>query len=306
MIFNKSEQKNTTPCNICILGSSATSLYIAHILQSYEHHVTIICPPAEADELNATDIIIKNPHKLQNQRHNFNFSHELTFKPQLLIIASNIINLRRDLLLISPSLLKESDIINLTPCLPVNFISETFKLPIINAYYEGWLTKHKNTITLQSKKHNLAISLPSGNNILQERLFSYFPSSIIDLKFTTQDTQNFWNWLAPNILVYLHEMISERPISTQIKTLINKQNLNTCLQELSIIADISNVTINKNEILASVYNLNECIYFSSFSSNNDKHLLFERMTSLLFSDTTPNKERYPYLHKVFKQISNKL
>lgn len=306
MLFNKTDSQTSSPVSISFLGNSPLSLYLAHILQSYGHNITIICPPTEAEEFNATDIIFKNPLKLQTQRYNFKFDHELRNIPQLLIIASDISTLRRDLLLIKPSKLEGTDIINFTPSCPSNFVNDTLKVSAISAYYFGWLHQHQNTIISLSKSPQIIINTPTDNSKLKERLQSYFPTSPLELKFSPNQAETHWNWLATNTLVCLHEMNSEKTISSQIKNSFTKNNFDTCLKEISLITSDLEISIDKNNILSSIYNLNEFIFFSSYCSKDRQRLLLNRFCSLLFPNASPDSERYPYLHETIKEIYNKL
>ncbi|MBE6452421.1 MAG: hypothetical protein E7012_02895 [Alphaproteobacteria bacterium] len=306
MLFNKTETQTNISQRIAILGASALSLYMASILKTLGHQVEVICPPKEAEELNATDIIIKNTRKIQNLRQNLNFSHEITFSPDVFIIASDFSVLRRDLLLLSPSKLKESLIINLTPSFPQTLISDILKLPIINAFYFGWLSQHKNTITSLNKTPKISFSSPPKETAELDTIKNTFASSFLNIDFPTNEGDTYWNWLASNALVYFFETISEKNISSQIKNSTFKQDTDNFLKEISSLAAMVNASINKNNFLTSIYAIDELIYFSPKQDRNTRLILQDRFVSLLFSGTNSDSGRYPFLHNLIKQINNKL
>ena len=306
MFFNKQETKTANPQYICILGASAIGLYLAHILQLFGHNVSIICSPTEADEMNATDIIIKNSHKLQNQRCNFKFCHEIPAHTQILIIASDITSIRRDLLLINPQNLIKTFILNLTPVFPFGFTSEILHHSVINGYFNGWITRHKNTVSLLSDNHYLDISASPNEDTETKQLLTLFPQERIDTKFSTNSSENFWKWLVPNALAFLFETAYDKPVSTLMKSAHIKQSADSCLKEFMNLASQNNITLNKNTVLNTIYSLNEHLYTDINEQKDLSRLHLEKIISLIFSGSSPDYRRHPCIYNLAQQIIKKL
>ena len=307
MFFAKPENTQTTNIkNICILGTSALSFYLAAELQKAGHKITILCLPQEADEFSATDFIIKSEQKLQSHRHNFNYSFELDFSPDLLFIASNTIRLRRDLLLLSPRYLTSTLIVSLTSTAPNSLISDILGKVIINAYFNGWLNRNKNHIINYSRHPNITFSLEelSPQAILLQDLFN---SSEIETIFQSNNAANFWRWFAPRITAALLDLPSGKSIYALGKIKEGRGLIDKCLNEITNLAALDNVKIESADILSQIYAIPE--NYTPLLQKLPKTssvLLLERLEALLFHGTTSEDPRFELLKKLIKKIRNKL
>lgn len=307
MLFAKPENtQNTNPQNICILGTSALSFYLAAELQKIGHKITILCPPKEADEFAATDFIIKNEQKLQSHRHNFHYTFELNFTPDLLLIASGMVDLRRDLLLLSPHYLAETPIISLTPTEPNSLISDILGKVIINGYFNGWLTREKNHVINFSRRPNITFSLEelSPQAILLQDIFN---NTEIETIFRSNNAANFWHWFAPRITAALLDLPSGKSIYALGKTKEGRGIIDKCIEELINLATIDNIKIEGTDILSQIYAIPE--NYTPLLQRLPKAgsiLLLERLEALLFHGTNAADPRFQRLKNLIKKIRNKL
>lgn len=304
MFFNKNTAGAITPQNITILGTSALGLYLAAELQKAGHQINIICPPQEADEANATDFIFKDNSRLQNNRQTFNFGFEQTVSPHILFIASEPQFLRRDLLLLAPSKLNSSIIINLSPCRPNEFISEIFRQPIIDAYFNGWLNKNKNHIANLSRNNSLVFSL-DGTSETAILLHDIFAGTSISTSAQNNNAQNFWHWLAPRAVDFLIRLISGKDICTYAKTAENRKTLDGIIAEITMLASLNNTRLDNASILTEVYAIPNNTGEPSALETPFLLLQLERFSSLLFYGLAADDRRFPILKDAFRQIRNK-
>ena len=307
MFFAKTENKQTTaPRNICILGTSALGFYLASELQKNGHKITILCLPQEADEFGATDFIIKNEQCLQSHRHNFHYSFELDFAPDLLLIASNITCLRRDLLLLSPRYLAETPIVSFTPTTPNSLISDILKKVSINAYFNGWLSRDKNHVTNFSRPSNIIFSLEELSP-QATALRDIFSGIGIETSAKNQDAANFWHWFAPRIIATLLDLPSGKSIHALGKTKEGRAIIDSCVNEVANLAMVDNVKIERSEILTQIYAIPEN-YTPLLQKlpRTASALLLERLSALLFHGISPEDDRFRLLQRLIKKIRNKL
>ncbi|MBE6448483.1 MAG: hypothetical protein E7018_04195 [Alphaproteobacteria bacterium] len=308
MFFNKfssSPTQTSSPQKIHFLGISAQSLYLASILQNKGHNISIICTPPEADELHATDIILKDKSHLQNQRYKFNYIFEQTSQPDILFIASDIPFLRKDLLLASPRQLHNTKTINLTPTAPSTFTSELLNIPTTNAYLHGWLQKDKNIIIQSSNNYKLIISTPK-NSPVHTTLSSLFENSLVECCTNENDTENLWKWLIPQAISILLETNGVKNIYSYSKTENGRKTIDSLLKELSAIASSREVSLNHSSILTQLHSQPENNGF--LTKNTPRNILslhLQCLSQLLFQGISPNNPNYPVLHQMINSALNK-
>ena len=307
MFFAKTENKQTTaPKNICILGTSALGFYLASELQKSGHKITILCLPQEADEFGATDFIIKNEQRLQSHRHNFHYSFELDFAPDLLLIASNITCLRRDLLFLSPRYLAETPVVSFVPTTPNSLISDILGKVTINAYFNGWLSRDKNHVTNFSRRPNITFSLEELSPQAAS-LQDIFNSTDIETSAKETDAANFWHWFAPRITTTLLDLPSGKDIHALSKTKEGRAIIDNCITEIVDLSRIDNVKMESADILSEIYAIPENYTpLLQRLSKTSSILLLERLEALLFHGISPEDTRFPLLRKLIKKIRNKL
>ena len=307
MLFAKTENKQTTsPKNRCILGTSALGFYLASELQKSGHKITILCLPQEADEFGATDFIIKNEQRLQSHRHNFHYSFELDFAPDLLLIASNITYLRRDLLLLSPRYLAETPVVSFVPTTPNSLISDILGKVTINAYFNGWLSRDKNHVTNFSRRPNITFSLEELSPQATS-LQDIFNSTDIETSAKEADAANFWHWFAPRITATLLDLPSGKSIYALGKAKEGRAIIDKCIAEIVDLSRIDNVKMESADILSEIYAIPENYTpLLQRLSKKSSILLLERLEALLFHGISPEDTRFPLLRKLIKKIRNKL
>ena len=275
-------------------------------MQKVSHKITILCPPKEADEFAATDFIIKNEQHLQSHRHNFNYTFELDFTPDLLLIASGMVDLRRDLLLLSPHYLAATPIISFTPTEPNSLISDILGKVIINAYFNGWLSREKNHIINFSRHPNITFSL---EDISPQATFlqDVFNDTNLKININNSDAANFWHWFAPRITATLLDLPSGKNIYALGKTKEGREIIDKCITEIINLAAIDNLKLESADILSQIYAIPEN-YTPLLQKlpRTASALLFERLTALLFKEALSEDNRFSLLQRLTKKIRNKL
>ena len=307
MLFAKTENKiASNPQNICILGTSALSFYLAAELQRIGHNITILCQPKEADEFGATDIIIKNEQLLQNHRHSFNYSFSLNYSPDLLLITSDIISLRSNLLLLSRHFLAETPIVSFTPTEPASLISDILDKVTINAYFNGWVNREKNHIVNFGRHPNIVFSLEelSPQTIFLQDIFD---KTSLEISATPSDATNFWKWFAPRITATLLDLPSGKSIYALGKTKEGRTIIDNCIAEIIELSSVNNVKMESTDILSQIYAIPEN-YTPLLQKlpRTSSALLLERLSGLLFHGVSPEDTRFSLLQRLIKKIRNKL
>ncbi len=305
MLFAKNETQTAAPQEIAILGSSALGLFLATELQKADHRVRLICRPHEIDEINATEFIIKNNQHLTGRRYNIDCVFELTATPQILFIASEPEDLRGDLLLLSPARLTETQIIDLSVCTPTGLISEILHRPVISGYFNGWLKKDKNHISLLSNHPSLTLTL-NPTTPAAAQADDIFAGTMIELRRNEEDAQNLWNWLAPRAAAILLGTALGKKGQTLSKSAEGRKMLDSCLDELAILAAADNAGLERGAVLTAFYNIPE-EFPRPFPAQTAAALLrLERLNALLFRTKRADSRRFPVISGLLEQIRNNL
>lgn len=307
MLFAKTESQ-TAPItlNLAILGTSPLSFYLAAELQKSGHRITVVCRPAEADEFNATDFVFKDSRRLQSRRHNFRFAFELETPPQLLLITSDMPRLRSDLLLLAPSRLSDAPIVSFTPETPSGLISDILNRPVINALFDGWLTREKNHIICFSRRNGVTFGLNETSpqfSFMQD----VFTGSGIEVRADENSPRSFWNWFAPRIIAALVIAASGRGLDDLAKSPDGRKLIDAGISEVIILAANDGVRLENTEILSQIYNTPESdALWLQTAKPAQNTLLLERLTALLFHGIAADDQRFPILRGLLKKIRNNL
>lgn len=309
MFFNRtslSTKHTKTPQNICILGTSSVALFIAEQLQNTGHQIKILCPPSEVDEYNSTDFVFKDNRHLKTKRSQFKCCFEQPASPDFLLIASKPQKLRSDLLLLSPTNLQNTTIINLTPSAPENFVSEALNLASVNAYFFGWLHQSQNHISLLSASPFINFTLSAHSEQFQN-IQNLFDETEIETKSNVSAAHNFWQWLAPHAIIFLISEASDKSFYYCAQKPEYRQIIENCLPEIIALASSDNANLEKSDILRTLYSVPEN-YLSPFHSpvKTTQALLLERTTNMLFRSTSFNNKHFPIIKNLITQIINKL
>ncbi len=306
MLFGKTANKvSVTPQNIAVLGTDALALYLADAFQNLGHGVCLLCPPQNADEYNATDFIFKDSARLKNPRNNFRFSHELPFRPQVLLLASSVEHQRADLTLLSPAPLIDTTIISF--CFPEHcaILPEIVKKPVIRAFFDGWLTRAKNHINIYGHSPKVTFSLNDTSDEAAAVSELFEPTGIATV-FLEDDKSNLWNHLGPRLAYGLLTVVFEQNVFQLAKTEDGRKAVDTLLGEISDLAAADNAVLSETTLLAKLYEIP-----SAWTSplqhgvSTAKPQYFERLNAFIARQSGSNDKRYPFLHELLSRLCNK-
>lgn len=306
MFFGKTANKvSVTPQDIAVLGTGALALYLADAFQNLGHRVCLLCPPQNADEYNATDFVFKDSARLKNPRGTFRFSHELPFRPQVLLLASSVEHQRADLTLLSPPALTDTTIISF--CFPEHgaILPEILKKPVISAFFDGWLTRAKNHIHIYGHSPKVTFSLndASGEAAALTELFE--PAGIAAV-FLEDAKTNLWNYIGPRLAYDLLTAVFEQNVFQLTKTADGRKAVDTLLAEISSLAAADNAVLPETALLTKLYEIP-----SAWTSPLQQSVraaetqYFERLNAFVSRQSGSNDKRYPFLHELFHRLYNK-
>lgn len=306
MFFSKPEPAPVlTPQNIAVLGASALGLYWADIFKNLGHRVFVLCPPQQADEYNATDFIYKDSSRLKNPRNNFHFGHELPFAPDLLLITVSPEHQKSDLTLLSPAPLADTTVVNF--CFPGHsaVLPEIVHKPVINAFFEGWVNRSKNHISVFGHAPRVTFSLPdtSAEAVLLREVFE---AAGIKTVFSAQEKSNLWNFAGPFLAHNLLTACHGRSIFELAKTEDGRRQIDLLLEEISRMAEADNACLTPAELLARLYEIPSAYVPPLQKSVQTKNpLFFEKLNSFLSSRYARNDKKYPFICELMQNLYNK-
>lgn len=306
MFFSKPVPAHTvTPKNIAILGTGAAGLYWADAFQNLGHNVFVLCPPRYADEYNATDFIYKDSSRLKNPRNNFHFGHELPFIPDLLLIAISPEHQKSDLTLLSPAPLADTVIVN--SCFPAcdAVLPELVHKPVIRAFFEGWINRNKNHISVFGHSPRITFSLPDTS---AEAAFlrEIFEASGVKTIFSDHEKNNLWNFAGPFLAYNLLTACYDHTVFELAKTEEGRRQIDLLLEDISRMAEADNAYLMPADLLAKLYEIPSA-YISPLkkSVQTQNPLFFEKINSFLLSQNAKNDKKYPVIRELMQKLYNK-
>lgn len=301
MFFNKPNitKSNINNQSVSVLGDGASALYLAGLIQNIGHTVNLICSPS--NQRNNIEITFKNPAKLLSEHLKINTSFELIDSPDFLFIASELPDLHADLLLLSPSKLIGSTIINLTPSINPDFISQTLQQQSVSAYLHAQILQKGNTLTLNTQSPQITFNLNTDSNEVL-KIQNLFNNNDMGLVFKDCPAENFWNWFAPRVLIYFINNALKTNVKELSKTIDGRKFLDCCINEISLLVSRNKTFLNKNDLLSELYNATTEVFSLKEHTSFYRQRFSSKINMLLFQHILPEDKNFPLL----KDLANKV
>ena len=181
MLFRKitlsDKEKNETPLQpqpvsaegapVYILGDTALACFLAVKLITAGHRVIVLAGPKENTSLSTNGITVKEDYQLQKLHSKIETALWLKETPELLIIASRSSRTKAMLTAVSQNKIKNCPVISFTRMKDKNFISDILGVPVISAYFEGWLSDKNQTVTAYGRNPEIILCAETGSAAYQ-------------------------------------------------------------------------------------------------------------------------------------------
>lgn len=181
MLFRKitlsDKEKNETPLQpqpvsaegapVYILGDTALACFLAVKLITAGHRVIVLAGPKENTSLSTNGITVKEDYQLQKLHSKIETALWLKETPELLIIASRSSRTKAMLTAVSKNKIKNCPVISFTRMKDKNFISDILGVPVISAYFEGWLSDKNQIVTAYGRNPEIILCAETGSAAYQ-------------------------------------------------------------------------------------------------------------------------------------------
>lgn len=290
---------------ICILGDNTLAYYLAGKFSSIGEKVVIVSNNFVSSNKVFNNISLKEDYNLQKNRCSFTTSFWIKDAPKLLVITSSINNFKASITTLSPSKLKATPILCLTPLKEISYLQAFLDKEIILGYFDGYLGQKDTDIILYGKAPNLKICLNAKHHDEIDFIADTFKKIQIDSSTETNKDICFWDFFAGYVITTLLTTAYNKSIFDITKDRQKRETLRNLATELSLLAKSENVNIDTEELLRKIYNIP-----SSFSSSLRGDILKNKtgelnyICTVLLNISQKNQCSIPTLTNLIREIHN--
>ena len=286
---------------IYILGKSTLGLYLAYKLSSIGENPIIITSPNNNEEP-SKDLIIKEDALFKKHKFTYN-STSYTFTPaKLLIITSDANKLKSELLLISPKNMATTPCVIFSDNQENNIAQNIIGQPLIHSWFNGWLTKEDNTITLLGNEPNIILHKNYHNIENCLTALSILSRTGINTNSTEEYDQNYWEHFSINIISSMLTAKEQQNITQICKNKEKRIHLNKLAEEISSLAAFYHVSLNAEEICKKIYTIPSQYSFGTQILDSQAISKLNYYYHNLIIRITDSKLQLPQLNTLMKEI----
>ena len=222
--------------------------------QTAGHRVIVLAGPKENTSLSTNGITVKEDYQLQKLHSKIETALWLKETPELLIIASRSSRTKAMLTAVSKNKIKNCPVISFTRMKDKNFISDILGVPVISAYFEGWLSDKNQIVTAYGRNPEIILCAETGSAAYQtmEKLLA---DTRIGLRTNSLPLQAFWNSFAVYAPCSLLSAASGKSIFDITKNKELRKQLQTLLKEIVSITPRVLPPFDADELLKRIFNI---------------------------------------------------
>lgn len=290
---------------IYILGDNTLAYYLAGKFSSSGEKVVIISNNFVSSNKVFNNISLKEDYNLQKNRCSFTTSFWVKEHPKLLIITSSINNFKASITTLSPSKLKATPILCLTPLKDISYLQAFLDKEIILGYFDGYLGQKDTNITLYGKAPSLKICLNAKHHSEIDFIADTFKKIQIDSSTEEKKELCFWDFFANYAISTLLATAYNKSIFDITKDRQKRETLRDLASEISLLAKSENIDIDTEDLLRKIYNIP-----SSFSCSLRGDILQKKTAELnyictvLLNVAQKNQCQTPTLTNLIREIHN--
>lgn len=286
---------------VYILGKTALGLYLAHKLSGVGENPVIITPPAD-NEISHQEITIKEENAFK--KHKFIYkSAPYTFgKAKLLIITSEVNRLKSELLLVSQRNMATTPCIIFSDDKNTDIAQNIIGQPLIHAWFNGWLTKEDDTITLLGNETNIVLHKNYHNLENCLAALSILNRTGINTNSTEDNNQIYWKHFSTNIICTMLTAKEQQNITQICKNKEKRHLINILAEEISSLALFYHTQLSAEEICKNIYSIPPHYSFNTQKLDSQAISKLNHYYHNLITRITDSKLQLPQLNTLMKEI----
>lgn len=310
MFFNKTETEDKTPIShpdeaVYILGTNALAIYLAAKFSENGEYPIILGSTRELENIQH-EFIIKDERFINRQKYTPITACSITHKVKALIITAGSSHLKSQLLTILPNKLsEETPILLFTVLKDSSFINECLRQPIIKSYFHGCLGGDKTSISIIGRQNNIYISCSAENKNFS-KINTLFRENLAETIFTPNETNAFWNYLAPHATISLLSAAHGKNIYYLTKDEALRREMDSVINEIQKMAKKDKINLDHTDILKTIYNIPSGYISSLQTALSTKDIKeIDNFSDILSNLATKSKISTPTINHLLNLIYNK-
>ena len=239
---------------IYILGDTALAYFLAVKLIAAGHKVTVMAGQTENTSLATNGITVKEDYQLQKLHYKLETALWLQEEPQMLIIAARSSKIKAMLTGISKNKIKNCPVISFTRLKDQTFISDILGIPVVSAYFDGWLNYRSQQVTAYGRNPEITLCAETSSEAFQ-LLASLLANTRISLRNSSLPQQAFWSYFCLYAPCSLLTAATGKTIFDITKNKPLREELQTLLQEIVTLRPSSLPPLSPEDLLKQIFNI---------------------------------------------------
>lgn len=287
---------------VYILGNTPIACFLAAKFTTSGIRTIILAGEKDNTSLSTNGITVKEDYQLQKLHCRLETAVWQKEDPQMVIIATTPTLLKSSLLSLTKSKLKNTPIISFTPAKDENLISDILGYPVTKAYYEGWLKSGSQQITVYGQAPKIILCAETSSYNYQA--FSELAQKAnIELQNCSLDTLAFWNSFCIYAPCSLMTAASGKNIFEITKNKALREQLLSCLQEISLLPPKTIPPYNPDELLKQIFSIPSQYNFPLAEQiQNSQAGDLDFLSSIIQQAAFENKCQLPTINLLLKNL----
>ena len=286
---------------IYILGKTTLGLYLAYKLSNIGENPVIITPPDDNHEL-SQEITIKEENIFKKHKFTYKCAPYTFTGAKLLIITSEANKLKSELLLISQKNMATTPCIIFSDDKDTDIAQNIIGQPLIHAWFDGWLIKEENIITLLGNETNIVLHKNYHNIENCLTALSIMNRTGINTGSIEDDNQYYWKHFATNIICTLLTAKEQQNIAQICKSKEKRLYINKLAEEISSLASFYKTQLSAEEICKNIYAIPVHYSFNTQKLDSQAISILNHHYHKLIIRITDSKLQLPQLNTLMKEI----
>lgn len=250
---NKPQIKHTDK-PIYILGNTAIAYFLAARFTAANIRTIILAGEKENLSLSTNGLSIKDDYHLQKLHCRLETDIWQKEYSPMVIIACTPSRIKSNLISLTKSKLKNTPIISFTPTKDKGLISDILGFPVSHAYYDGWIKHANQEILVYGQTPEIILCEETHTETFQ--VFNELLQKInLSLHTCSMEEEAFWNFFSIYGPCSLITAASGKNIFEITKSKALREQLLTCLQEISKLPPNTIPPYTSDDLLKKVFNI---------------------------------------------------
>ena len=290
---------------VYIIGNNALAYYLGAQMQSGGNRVIVIRERGtESDFPVSEGFSVKEDRSLGQKKHKLNLCDFMLEPAKAVIITSFANNLNTALSCISSAKIGNAPVICFTPLKDTDYLAPLMKGNVHPAFFHGYVTAHKNIISLSGRNTDIVLC-PSEEKIIDQSAADILASTKVQIRTDDNHLYAFWEYFAPYALCSILSAAEDCKISDILKDKSQREMLQALADEFTIMAAAEGVDFEEKTVMLAVADTPaNYVYPLHQSLSNGGRDEFDLITSVVADAMLKSNKNLPLTQALLKKLYN--